>query len=319
MQEAEKPKREKLFMVRMVVFGLIAAACISTFITPPVALLLGIILSAFPGNPFPAFSQKAVAPLLQTAIVALGFGMNFQVAIAAGLSGFWVTLFSIAGILLLAVLLSKKMGADRETTMLVGGGTAICGGSAIAALSKAIDADKAKVSMSLATVFILNAAALVIFPVAGRMLQLTESQFGWWAALAIHDTSSVVGASAAYGPEALQIATTIKLVRAIWIVPLALAAGYWAHKQRSGITIPWFILGFVAAMFLGTYVPALAPLVQYLPIAGKAIMTLVLFLIGSGAGKNLFAMAGSKTFTLGLVLWILVSLLSLMAVYFWVA
>lgn len=306
-------------MVRIMVFVLIAVASISTFISPPVALLLGIVLSGFPGNPFPAFTQKAVAPLLQVAIVALGFGMNFQVAMEAGLSGFWVTFVSIAGILLLAVLLSKKNGVDRETTILVGGGTAICGGSAIAALSKAIDADKAKVSMSLATVYILNAAALIIFPVVGGILQLSQSQFGWWAALAIHDTSSVVGAAAAYGPEALELATTIKLVRAIWIVPLALAAGYYAHKRRSGITIPWFILGFVAAMFLGTYIPALSPLVQYLPTAGKAIMTLVLFFIGSGAGKNLLAMAGSKTFMLGLVLWVLVSLISLIAVYFWVA
>jgi uncharacterized integral membrane protein (TIGR00698 family) len=319
MPDAANPKQGGVFVVKLLIFAILGTACISAWISPPLALLAGLVFSIFPGNPFPLITQKAVAPLLQAAIIMLGFGMNFQVAASAGMQGFWVTLFSIAGILGLGMMMGKKMGADSETTLLVSGGTAICGGSAIAALSKAIAADKTRVSVSLATVFILNAAGLVIFPVVGRFLQLSQPQFGWWAALAIHDTSSVVGAAAAYGTEALEIATTIKLVRAIWIVPLALAAGYFAHKKRPGITVPWFILGFVAAMLLGTYVSVLAPLVTYMPPVGRAIMTLVLFLIGSGAGKNLLAMAGSKTFLLGLGLWILVSVLSLGAVYFWVS
>jgi uncharacterized integral membrane protein (TIGR00698 family) len=316
MPDAGVPKQGRLFVVKVLVFATLCVACMAAWITPPLALLVGLVISFFPGNPFPQTTQKTVAPLLQAAIILLGFGMNFEVAASAGMQGFWVTLFSIAGVLGLGILLGKKMGADKETALLVGGGTAICGGSAIAALSKAIDADKTRVSLSLATVFILNAAGLVIFPVIGRLLELSQSQFGWWAALAIHDTSSVVGAAAAYGPEALEIATTIKLVRAIWIVPLALAAGYFAHKKRPGITVPWFILGFVAAMLLGTYVPAFSPLVTHMPAVGKAIMTLVLFFIGTGAGKDLLDMAGSKTFLLGLALWILVSVLSLVAVYF---
>jgi uncharacterized integral membrane protein (TIGR00698 family) len=316
MHDAAKPVWGGTFIFKLLVFSMLGVASVTMWITPPIALLAGLVLSVFPGNPFPSFTQKAVAPLLQAAIILLGFGMNFEVAVSAGMQGFWVTLFSIAGILGLGILLGKKMGADKETSLLVGGGTAICGGSAIAALSKAIDADKTRVSLSLATVFILNAAGLVIFPMVGRLFQLSQVQFGWWAALAIHDTSSVVGAAAAYGPEALEIATTIKLVRAIWIVPLALAAGYFAHKKRPGITVPWFILGFVAAMLLGTYVTAFSPFVDFMPAVGKAIMTVVLFFIGTGAGKNLLDMAGSKTFLLGLALWILVSVLSLVAVYF---
>ena len=207
-------------MIKKIAFGVLL--CLSVFLSPALALLMGIIMALTFGNPFPAISKKASKIALQVSVVGLGFGMNLHESLAAGKEGMLFTIVSVIGVMCLGVLLGKLMKVNGKSAYLISTGTAICGGSAIAAVGPVIEADDDQMSMSLATIFILNAIALFIFPPIGQAIGLSQEQFGVWAAIAIHDTSSVVGAGSAYGEEALKIATTVKLTRALWIIPLAL-------------------------------------------------------------------------------------------------
>lgn len=308
----KKIKRAHKYFMRAFIFILLALGCLTPYVTPPIALLMGIIFAQVAGkHPFQAFSQRITPYLLQVAIIGLGFGINATTALQAGKAGFLLTLLSIAATLGLGLVLGKMLKVKSETSLLISAGTAICGGSAIAAVSKAIGAGKESVSVSLATVFILNALALLIFPFVGRALHLNETQFGWWSALAIHDTSSVVGAATAYGEEALQIATTVKLTRALWIVPLTLATAMVYRHKGGTVSIPWFIGLFVLAILAYTYIPVFQTISPSIVLIAKAILTLTIFLIGSSASKNIFALAGSKSFLQGGLLWLLVSMVSL--------
>ncbi|MBQ1964450.1 MAG: putative sulfate exporter family transporter [Tidjanibacter sp.] len=230
-----------------------AAAIGSLWVSPAVALFMGIALALTIGAPYPKANKKVSKYLLQAAVVGLGFGMNLHSALAAGREGMLFTIASVVGVMILGVTLGRLLKVNPKNAYLISSGTAICGGSAIAAVSPIIDADENDTSLALATIFILNAIALFIFPPIGHALGLSEQQFGTWAAIAIHDTSSVVGAGAAYGQEALQVATTIKLTRALWIFPLALVSILVFRSKGKKIAIPWFILMFIGAMLLNTY------------------------------------------------------------------
>ena len=227
----------------------------SKWCTPPVMLFLGLAYALLCGQAFPALNRKVSKSLLQYSVVGLGFGMNLHESLASGKEGMLFTIISVVGTMLIGMLIGYKMlRVDRDTAYLISSGTAICGGSAIAAVGPVIKAKPSSMSVALAIVFVLNAVALFAFPLLGQWLGLTQQEFGTWAAIAIHDTSSVVGAGAAYGEEALQVATTIKLTRALWIIPLALVTSFIFKSEGRKVTIPWFILYFIVVIVLNTYV-----------------------------------------------------------------
>jgi len=261
--------------------------------------------------------------LLQAAVVCLGFGMNLKEVIHAGASGFMYTAISITFVLSFGILLGKMLQVGKTQSQLISVGTAICGGSAIAAMGPILDANEEEMAVSLGTVFVLNSVALLLFPFIGHALHFTETQFGLWAALAIHDTSSVVGAGAKYGPTALAVGTTVKLARALWIVPLAIATAM-LKKSKAKVNWPWFILYFCFAAVLATYVPRYLP--QSTPVffglnrLGRAALTVVLFLIGTGITRNTLKEVGVKPLVQGVALWIVVASLSLWAIHAgWIA
>src|ERR1700679_2521309 len=250
--------------IRQVIFTIVVFACLPPWVTPPLALVLGLFIALFVGHPFLHLNHKATHLLLQVSVVGLGFGMNAASALRAGREGFLFAVVSIAGTLGFGLLLGRIFRIEKKTSLLISGGTAICGGSAIAALSPVIRAEERQVSVAMGTVFILNSVALFLFPVIGHLLHLSQTQFGLWSAIAIHDTSSVVGAAGRYGPEALQVATTVKLARALWIIPVSLVAALIfrpgraagaadAHagdpaEGRPRVKIPYFIGLFVVAI-----------------------------------------------------------------------
>ena len=295
-------------------FVVLALAMLGGFVTPPVALAAGLAFALTLGNPLPTLSQRTAKFLLQASVVGLGFGMNLAAVWDAGRTGFAFTLATIAGTLVLGTLLGRALRVESQTSLLVSSGTAICGGSAIAAVGGVIEASPESMSVALATVFILNSIALFVFPPLGHALGMDQRQFGLWAAIAIHDTSSVVGAAARYGDEALRIATTVKLARALWIFPLAL--GLAARRRKSGarMSFPWFILGFVAAAGVRTMFPG--PVVAYGAIRHAATLglTLTLFLIGAGLTRPALRAVGPRPLVQGVALWLAISLASLAAV-----
>ena len=295
-------------------FGLLALFCLTPWASPPLALALGLILAQTLGNPFPAQTRALTAKLLQYSVVGLGFGMNAHAAVAAGRQGLLFTVVSIFGTLLLGYGLGRWLGLSRTLTHLIACGTAICGGSAIAAVGPVLRARDEEMSVALGTVFILNALALFAFPPIGHALALSQAQFGLWCALAIHDTSSVVGAAAAYGDEALQLATTVKLARALWIVPVALGTAVLFRQPGVKVKLPYFILGFIGAMLLYTFVPAVQPLAPLLVVAAKRGLTLTLFLIGAGLSLKTIRAVGLRPFGLGALLWLVVSGASLLII-----
>lgn len=283
----------------------------SFFLSPAVALFAGILFALTLGNPYAQLSKRVSKKMLQYCVVGLGFGMNFHASLAAGREGMIFTIVSVVVVMFAGVLLGRVLGVGRKGAYLISAGTAICGGSAIAAVAPVIDADENETSLSLATIFVLNAVALFLFPVVGRWFGLSQSDFGTWAAIAIHDTSSVVGAGAAYGAEALQVATTVKLTRALWIIPLSLFSMLLFRQKGVKIQIPWFIGWFIAAMLVNTYF-ALPPLflraVSWLSHAG---LSATLFLIGGGLSLGVIRKVGARPLVLGVVLWVLISVLSL--------
>ncbi len=327
-------------MLARVVFFLCLLFSVSTlpWATPPVALAIGIAFGLIFEHPFASLSRKASKILLQVSVVGLGFGMNLQQVLKAGSSGFIYTLCGIAFALSLGWLLGKALQVQGNSSYLISVGTAICGGSAIAAVAPVIDASDEQLSVSIGTVFILNAVGLILFPPLGQHLQLSQSQFGLWAALAIHDTSSVVGAGAKYGAIALAIATTVKLARALWIVPVTLATAALRHKHaeladidlgddeisvetehqkktaKHKIHWPWFILFFLLAAIMNTY---LAPGNAGYRLAAKVAkvgLTATLFLIGTGISRRSLREVGVRPLVQGTTLWIIVATVSLLLI-----
>jgi uncharacterized integral membrane protein (TIGR00698 family) len=301
--------------------GIIVSA--SGLIGPPLALAAGLAFGLSVAHPMYAESRNLSKFLLQAAVVCLGFGMNLKEVVHAGASGFMYTAISITFVLSFGILLGKMLQVGKTQSQLISVGTAICGGSAIAAMGPILDANEEEMAVSLGTVFVLNSVALLLFPFIGHALHFTETQFGLWAALAIHDTSSVVGAGAKYGATALAVGTTVKLARALWIVPLAIATAM-LKKSKAKVNWPWFILYFCFAAVLATYVPRYLP--QSGPVffglnrLGRAALTVVLFLIGTGITRNTLKEVGVKPLVQGVGLWIVVASLSLWAIHAgWIA
>jgi uncharacterized integral membrane protein (TIGR00698 family) len=310
--------------IRQTIFAIAVLVCLTPLVTPPLALLLGLVIAFFVGHPFLQLNHRATQILLQVSVVGLGFGMNAASALRAGAAGFLFTVVSITGTLTAGLLLGWWMKIDKKTSVLISGGTAICGGSAIAALSPVIGAGERQVSVALGVIFMLNSVALFLFPAVGHFLHLSQTQFGLWSAIAIHDTSSVVGAAGKYGSEALQIATTVKLARALWIIPVSLVAAFFFRGRGGGeagnaadgaavkatdkprIRIPWFIGLFVVAILLNTWVPMRA-LSHVFVGAAHAGLTLTLFLIGSGLSQQVFRQTGVKPLLQGVIVWMLIA------------
>jgi uncharacterized integral membrane protein (TIGR00698 family) len=280
------------------------------YVSPPLALTLGILFGLSFPHPYINESRGIARALLQSSVVALGFGMNLHEVLKAGRSGFLYTAVGITFALLLGLALGKLLRVRGNSSFLITAGTAICGGTAIAAVGPILQADEEEMAVSLGTVFILNSVALLIFPAIGGALHLSQSQFGLWAALAIHDTSSVVGATAKYGAQALVIGTTVKLARALWIVPLALATAAIKHN-RSRIQFPWFILFFLLAAVINTYVSAFSRITPSLFTLGRLGLTATLFLIGSGISRSTLKEVGWRPLLQGVLLWLAVGLTSL--------
>ena len=299
--------------------GLLLAA--SGVVSPAVALAGGIAFGFSLEHPFRCESSSLAKLLLQISVVALGFGMNLRQVVHAGRSGFVYTAISIGCAMLLGLLLGSVLKVTAKASYLITAGTAICGGSAIAAIAPITGADQEEISVSMGTVFLLNSVALLAFPMIGHALHLSQNQFGLWSALAIHDTSSVVGAAAKYGAQALAIGTTVKLARALWIVPVSLVTAAYMARMAGGATkqakvkIPWFILFFCVAAAAGTYLPQFAAQFATLSHLGKSGLTATLFLIGTSLSRNTLRQVGVRPFLQGVVLWIVVAGLSLFAVY----
>lgn len=300
-----------------------AAFCLTPWASAPGALALGLLIALTVGNPLRARTGPASKLLLQGSVVGLGFGMSLGAVLRAGASGVVYTVAGIALALGLGLLIGRWLRVEREASWLITAGTSICGGSAIAAVGGAIRAREEAMSVSLATVFVLNAVALYLFPPVGRWLQLSEHQFAVWAAVAIHDTSSVVGAAAAYGQRALQDATVLKLARALWIVPLALGAAALARRGEPSPArrppLPWFIALFLAAAVVRSLSPAAAvPALDLLARLARVGLVLTLFLIGAGLSRATLRAVGMRPMLQGVLLWAILGLASLLAVRAWV-
>lgn len=299
----------------MLRFLFIALLIVSAFCSPAIALFAGIAYALVFGNAYLVFSKTVSKYLLQAAVVGLGFGMNLHQSLEAGREGMLFTIVSVTGIMVFGYFIGRWMKVSPRLTHLVSSGTAICGGSAIAAVAPVIGADENETSLSLAVVFTLNAVALFVFPPIGHVLGLTQEQFGLWSAIAIHDTSSVVGAAAIFGPEALAVATTVKLTRALWIIPLSLISMFSFRENGSRrIHIPWFICLFIIAMVLNTYLTIPEPVLRCISVASHKMLSVTLFLIGSSLSVGAIKSVGAKPVLLGVTLWILISITSLLIV-----
>jgi uncharacterized integral membrane protein (TIGR00698 family) len=309
---------------RQALFIMAAALCLTPWVSPSVALGLGAILALTHENPFTRLGKKVSAKLLQVCVVFLGFGMDLPVVLRTGLQGAGLAAATIATTLGLGWALGKRLGIDRKVSALISAGTAVCGGSAIAAVGSVIGVDESEISVAMGTVFILNAAALYVFPVVGHSLGLTQIQFGTWAGIAIHDISSVVGASAHYGLDALHTATAVKLSRALWIIPLALAATaifrtrktyrQTATQHKPKVQVPWFIGFFLLASVARSFVPGMTGVAPVLGHVATTGLTLTLFLIGAGLSAKMLRTVGWRPFLQGVLLWLFISVLSLAVV-----
>lgn len=296
----------------------LAAACVLPGVTPPLALFAGLVFAIAVGRADAARAARLQKFLLQASVVGLGFGIQFGAVIKAGSTGLVATAGSLTATLGLGLLLAHWLKVESTTGRLISTGTAICGGSAIAAMGPVLGAAAGEMSVALGCVFVLNAVALFVFPGIGHALDMAPAQFGYWAAIAIHDTSSVVGAAARYAPEALAVAVPVKLARALWILPLVAIAAVAVRKPGSRTTVPWFILLFVAASAVASAAPAGAVVYFWLVAAAKAGLAVTLFLIGAGLSKESLKSVGWRPFAQGVMLWVLVSAGSLWAVLRWV-
>ena len=305
----------QLQVLSRVMYVVLAMLCFSSFITAPVALFLGLLLALTIGSPYPKFNKNVSKYLLQASVVGLGFGMNLLDSVKAGSDGMLFTLISVVSVVFLGIMVGKWLGIPKVLSYLIASGTAICGGSAIAAVGPVAKANENEMSVSLATIFMLNAIALFIFPVMGHWLELTQHQFGLWAAIAIHDTSSVVGAGATYGEEALKVATTVKLTRALWIIPLSIFTSFYFKTKGDKVVIPWFIFLFILAMVINTYLAIPQQLTQGIVAVSRQSLTLTLFFIGAGLSRSAIKSVGAKPLVLGVGLWFFIGIISLAFIY----
>ena len=308
------PRAPRTRTAVLIVFAALAAATLTGWISPPIALAAGLAFALTLGNPIPAASSRASKVLLQWSVVGLGFGMNLHAVWDAGKKGFGFAVVTIFGALAVGLWLGRLLKVESQTSLLVSAGTSICGGSAIAAVGAVLDADAKAMSVSLCTVFVLNAVALFVFPPLGHWLGMSQSHFGLWSAIAIHDTSSVVGAAAKYGEEALNTATTVKLVRALWIFPIALGLAVIKHRRNAKVKLPWFIFAFLAAAAIRTAWPQGEVAYDTIKQVAKLGLTLTLFLIGAGLSRDAIRTVGIRPMLQGVLLWIVVSITGLVAV-----
>ncbi|HPE40806.1 MAG TPA: putative sulfate exporter family transporter [Bacteroidales bacterium] len=303
-------KQDIIIKIRNHLYLFIIGICFLPFMTPAIALFVGIVLSILEIKH--DYLSKYTSKILQLSIILMGFGMSLQTVISASKTGFYETIISVVVVMLLGILLGKLFKVEKNTTLLIASGTAICGGSAIAAIAPIINSKSYQNSFALIVVFVLNAVALFVFPFIGRQLSLSQEAFGNWAAIAIHDTSSVVGAGAVYGEKALQIATTVKLIRALWIIPLSIVIAFMNRERNTKrIQFPWFILIFVLAILFAYFVPKFQESYSHFNWLGKRGMVVALFLIGSNITINEIKKSGFRSFALGISLWILIAVGSL--------
>lgn len=301
-------------LLQKILFIGLGILCLTPFISAPIALVLGFVIALLVGNPYELTTKKLISKLLQISVVGLGFGMNANTALKAGKEGFIFSMVSIISVLILGYFLTRIFNIDKITGYLISSGTAICGGSAIAAVAPIVKAKPNQISVALAVVFTLNSVGLLIFPLIGNALDLSQHEFGLWCAIAIHDTSSVVGAAAKYGTEALEVATTVKLARALWIIPLSIFSVMIFKNKESKIKIPWFIGYFIIAMLLNTYFPLIQQFSPAIVTMAKAGLTLTLFLIGAGLSINVIKNMGTKPLLLAVLLWIFIACGSLFVI-----
>jgi uncharacterized integral membrane protein (TIGR00698 family) len=306
--------RYKKQVIQTGAFAIALALCASPWISSPFALAGGFLVAHFVGHPCIHLNHKLTSQLLKIAVVGLGFGMHVDNAVNAGKEGIELSVISIIAILVIGFIAGKLLKIDLKITHLLSSGTAICGGSAIAAIAPAINASEKEISVSLGTVFLLNALALLSFPVIGHFIGLSQHQFGLWSAIAIHDTSSVVGAAATFGTEALEVATTVKMVRALWIFPVVLFSAYLFKSNRKKVSIPWFIGFFILAMLANSYIPFISIISLPIVAVSKAVLTMTLFLIGAGLSVEKIKAVGWRPFALGVLLWVFISVASLLAI-----
>jgi uncharacterized integral membrane protein (TIGR00698 family) len=297
--------------VRVILFVFLGISCLSGYVNGPVALLLGFLFTNFVGNPFSEYNQKAVNWMLKIGVVGLGFGISVNEALEAGSTGLTFTLISIVGILVVGIFLGRLLRLDPKMAHLLSVGTAICGGSAIAATAPVIQAKESSISMALGVVFLLNAVALFLFPVIGHALELSQHTFGMWSAIAIHDTSSVVGAADTYGVEALKVATTVKLARTLWIIPVSLLSMLLYRSTKGKLRLPWFIGLFALAVLLNSYGSFPLEWSSIIVKGSRLLLVLTLFLVGAGLSFEKMKAAGWKPMLLGVLLWVLISCFSL--------
>jgi len=300
---------------KKILFSILALACCLPLVGTPVALATGILFSLVLGNPWPQKSAAWSRKLLQSSVVGLGFGLSLGQIWEAGREAIFITIIGICLTVWLGTLLGRWFGTEQNTSMLISFGTAICGGSAIAAMAPVVKARDEETAVAVATVFTLNAAALLLFPGIGHLLHMSQSDFGMWSALAIHDTSSVVGAAAAFGAQALAIGTTVKLARAAWIMPCVMFFS-WRNKSEGKARLPWFIPGFLLAATLRSVLPDMIPLWDMLNGIAKQALVVTLFLIGSGLTRQVLQRVGARPFAQGIALWLIVSVGSLVIIHF---
>ncbi len=304
---------DKVFTIRTVLFITVIVLCFTDLISPALALILGFIFSATLGFPLDHYRDKVTSHLLKISVVGLAFGLHIEEAVKASEEAILITVLSIATTLSLGWGIARLLGINTKISHLISSGTAICGGSAIATISPVIKAETKDITIALAIVFFLNALALFVFPVVGNYLHLSQHDFGLWSAIAIHDTSSVVGAASRYGEEALKIATTVKLSRALWIIPVAILSSFLFKSKESKVKIPWFILGFVVVVILNTYIPFFETthIDKGFFFVAKKMLIVSLFLIGGGLSFKAIKNEGWKPIFLGSFLWIFISISSL--------
>ena len=300
------------------VFIIAAILCLTSFVSSPIALLMGFLLTNLLHNPFPNLSRQIVKWLLKLSVIGLGFGMDLNKSLEVGKEGLLLTIITISSTLILGYFIGKALKLDRVISYLIASGTAICGGSAIAAVSAVIKVKEKEISIALGVVFFLNALAIFVFPLLGHQLDLSQKDFGLWSAIAIHDTSSVVGAALAYGEEALDIAVTVKLSRALWIIPLSIFSMFLFKGKANSIKIPWFILLFVIAVIANSYLNLPYWMSFSIPQISKQLLILTLFLVGAGLTFTSIKENGAKPIIFGVSLWVIISIVSLVYIMYFI-